>query len=243
MKVIFYEITSSFHQFFQIGMTTGVFCQFSFRWIYNYGSNKSTGLETAKSYLCANPNPVRQFSQGKTCFHYREPLSSLQAPCFHYMDFPVNSSTSLLRIALIANFLVQLVSWHTKWVKSCIINHRKRELWNSEIRNTPMHSSLINVFLYWIRFNYHCPWLWVETSFEGALIFIFKWLQGINICENWKLKSPTKSILTNFAVLCNRGGIARIMVHIIIAYLAKLSGVLVSPDPAEGLKIWVDKEW
>ena len=29
------------------------FCQFSFRWIHYYGSNKSTGLETCKSHLCA----------------------------------------------------------------------------------------------------------------------------------------------------------------------------------------------
>ena len=49
----------------------------------------------------ANPNPVSQFSQGKPCFHYREPLFSLQGPCFHYRDFPVNPCTSLLGIAVI----------------------------------------------------------------------------------------------------------------------------------------------
>ena len=46
------------------------FCQFSFRWIYDYGSNKSTWLETAKSHLCAliiaNPNPV--WLTGKSLF-------------------------------------------------------------------------------------------------------------------------------------------------------------------------------
>ena len=31
----------------------GAFCQFSFRWIHYYGSNKSTGLETGKSHICA----------------------------------------------------------------------------------------------------------------------------------------------------------------------------------------------
>ena len=31
----------------------GVFCQFPFRWIYNYGSNKSTGKETGKMHFCA----------------------------------------------------------------------------------------------------------------------------------------------------------------------------------------------
>ena len=30
-----------------------VFCLFPFRWIYSYGSNKSTGKETGKTYLCA----------------------------------------------------------------------------------------------------------------------------------------------------------------------------------------------
>ena len=33
----------------------GVFCQFGFRWIYYYGSNKSTGKETGKMHLCAVP--------------------------------------------------------------------------------------------------------------------------------------------------------------------------------------------
>jgi hypothetical protein len=36
--------------------------------------------------LCTN-------SQGKTCFHYREPLFSLQGTCIHYRDFPVRIST------------------------------------------------------------------------------------------------------------------------------------------------------
>ena len=44
--------------------------------------------------------PVSQFSQGNPCFHYREPLFSLQGPCFHYRDFPVNPCTSLLGIAV-----------------------------------------------------------------------------------------------------------------------------------------------
>ena len=45
--------------------------------------------------------PVSQFTQGKTCFHYREPLFLLQGPCFHYKNFPVNPCTSLLGIAMI----------------------------------------------------------------------------------------------------------------------------------------------
>ena len=34
-----------------------------------------------------------KFSQGKTCFHYREPLFSLQGSCIHYRDFPVRITT------------------------------------------------------------------------------------------------------------------------------------------------------
>ena len=44
--------------------------------------------------------PVSQLPQGKTCFHYREPLFSLQGTCFHYKGFPVNPCTSLLGIAV-----------------------------------------------------------------------------------------------------------------------------------------------
>ena len=34
-----------------------------------------------------------KFSQGKTCFHCREPLFSLQRSCIHYRDFPVRITT------------------------------------------------------------------------------------------------------------------------------------------------------
>ena len=37
--------------------------------------------------------PVKFSTQGKTCFHYREPLFSLQGPCFHYRDFPVRKTS------------------------------------------------------------------------------------------------------------------------------------------------------
>ena len=37
--------------------------------------------------------PVKFFSQGKTCFHYRGTLFSLQGPCFHYRDFPVRKTS------------------------------------------------------------------------------------------------------------------------------------------------------
>ena len=34
-----------------------------------------------------------KFSQGKTCFYYREPLFSLQGPCIRYREFPVRITT------------------------------------------------------------------------------------------------------------------------------------------------------
>ena len=34
-------------------LNRGAFCQFPFRWIYYYGSNKYTGKETGKTQLCA----------------------------------------------------------------------------------------------------------------------------------------------------------------------------------------------
>ena len=36
-----------------IALHRGAFCKFLFRWIYYYGSNKSTGNETGKTHLCA----------------------------------------------------------------------------------------------------------------------------------------------------------------------------------------------
>ena len=36
----------------------GAFCQFAFRWIYYYGSNKSTGKETGKTHLCTSVMPL-----------------------------------------------------------------------------------------------------------------------------------------------------------------------------------------
>ena len=37
--------------------------------------------------------PVKFSTQGKTCFHYREPMFSLQGPCIHYREFPVRITT------------------------------------------------------------------------------------------------------------------------------------------------------
>ena len=35
-------------------LSSGAFCQFSFRWIYYYHSSKSTGKETGKTHLCVH---------------------------------------------------------------------------------------------------------------------------------------------------------------------------------------------
>ena len=58
------------------------------------------------SYSCVHCNPPQdqyrarigfslcsQFSQGKACFPYTEPLFSLQGSCIHYKDFPVRITT------------------------------------------------------------------------------------------------------------------------------------------------------
>ena len=57
-------------------------------------------LQTQTLHSSQGISCVSQFPQGKTYFHYREPLFSLQGPCFHYKDFPVNPCTSLLGIAV-----------------------------------------------------------------------------------------------------------------------------------------------
>ena len=67
--------------------------------------------------------PVSQFSQGKTCFHYREPLFSLQGPCLHYRDFPVNPCTSLLGIAVqvrLGEFLLPKMKVAFMGLSSCL---------------------------------------------------------------------------------------------------------------------------
>ena len=55
--------------------------------------------------------PVSQLPQGKPCFHYREPLFSLQGPCFHCRDFPVNPFTSLIGIAVWNSEISGAFSW------------------------------------------------------------------------------------------------------------------------------------
>jgi hypothetical protein len=58
--------------------------------------------------------PVSQFSQGKTFFHYRESLFSLQGSCFHCKDFPVNPCTSLLGIAVWVRSYLEINQGFTK---------------------------------------------------------------------------------------------------------------------------------
>ena len=46
-RIYWYHLTSV------TPLQRGALCQFPFRWIYYYGSNKSTGKETAKTHICA----------------------------------------------------------------------------------------------------------------------------------------------------------------------------------------------
>ena len=60
------------------------FCQFLFRWIYYYGSNKSTGKETAKTHLCALYYHVmvlaRNLIKKTSISKHMTPTGSNQAP-------------------------------------------------------------------------------------------------------------------------------------------------------------------
>ena len=71
-----------------------------------YGQKWNTRYQLFKLPFFVHCNPVQgqyrartgfslcsKFSQGKTCFHYREPLFSLQGPCIHYREFPVRITT------------------------------------------------------------------------------------------------------------------------------------------------------
>ena len=91
----------------------------------------------AKPCKAYREHPVSQFSQGKTCFHYREPLFSLQGPCFHYRDFPVNPCTSLLGIAVWNKLKLQKVS------KSPHKTHFKTQCSRPEIDKAPHFLSLL----------------------------------------------------------------------------------------------------
>ena len=53
-KVCFYFRKTCFHfRKLCLPLHRGAFCQFLLRWIYYYGTNKSTGKETDKTHLCA----------------------------------------------------------------------------------------------------------------------------------------------------------------------------------------------
>ena len=66
-------------------------------WLIN---NFTTRHCKPKPCIAHREPPVSQFQQGKSCFNYRVPLFSLQGPCFHYTNFPVNPCTTLLGIAV-----------------------------------------------------------------------------------------------------------------------------------------------
>ena len=70
------------------------------------GTNSTSTLMSINALLHPHCNPLQgqyrvEFTtQGKPCFHYREPLFSLQGPCIHhrescihYREFPVRITT------------------------------------------------------------------------------------------------------------------------------------------------------
>ena len=62
-------------------MHRGAFHQFSFRWILYYGSNKSTGLETDKSHLCAVAKVALGFGCAKQSKNLEWYLISITLKC------------------------------------------------------------------------------------------------------------------------------------------------------------------
>ena len=84
----------------QAGSQTGAVGMQNLLYEGNWGS-RITGL-TAKATLqsCTGPVqgqnrvfPVKFSTQGKTCFHYREPLFSLQGPLFSLQGFPCEKTS------------------------------------------------------------------------------------------------------------------------------------------------------
>ena len=63
----------------------GAFCQFPFRWIYYYGSNKSTGKETGKTHLCAVVYQMWKYSAKGKGFHYWLPKFNSKDSAFVFV--------------------------------------------------------------------------------------------------------------------------------------------------------------
>ena len=55
------SVSGQIRSSYQETLHRGAFCQFPFRWIYYYGSNKSTGKEIGKTHLSA----LKKFKQSK----------------------------------------------------------------------------------------------------------------------------------------------------------------------------------
>ena len=110
--------------------------------------------------------PVSQFPKGKTCFHYREPLFSLQGPCFHYRDFPVNHCTSLLGSAV----------YNTIKVKDVLICLRNLHL--NYMTHSSQSASLLSLSSYicTITYMYGCTSFPSDCWLPKILLIHFPWL-------------------------------------------------------------------
>ena len=87
--------------------------------------------------LCTN-------SQGKTCFHYREPLFSLQGPCIHYREFPVRISTQ-----------GNPCNHYREWVCSALYMAKRDQFY--------WHQGTMVTSIYWeIFFKKFWPWILPE---------------------------------------------------------------------------------
>ena len=80
----------------------GAFCQFPFRWIYYYGSYKSTVKKTSKTHLCWVPNLVTKLCQNwskRFEFQLKAVMKSLKvfcnSNCSYYWALVYNKNTYL----------------------------------------------------------------------------------------------------------------------------------------------------
>ena len=64
-------------------LQTGTFCQFPFRWIYYYGSNKATGKETDKTHLCVHCSICKITTSYESLTLIFEINNFLLSPCMY----------------------------------------------------------------------------------------------------------------------------------------------------------------
>ena len=69
--------------------------------------------------------PVNFSTQGKTCFHYKEPCSYCRDPCFHYRDFPSVTKSYLFLFPILIFLLQHKTGFEANYCKA-FSNKRKR---------------------------------------------------------------------------------------------------------------------